>query len=111
MKPENFFVLDRFVEHMLLEDYSSTLFANSFSQACVSEHEANAICDFCPMQSRMFMCARLTLPDATSERASRPPQIGSNSDRSSPDPNSMLTASPKRCSLQGHHYCKPYLQL
>jgi hypothetical protein len=50
------------------------------------------------------MCARLTLPAATSERASRPPQIGSNSDQFSPDPNSMLTASPKRCSLQGHHY-------
>jgi hypothetical protein len=42
MKPENFFVLDRFVEHMLLEDYSSTLFANSFSQAFASQHEANA---------------------------------------------------------------------
>ena len=39
---EDFFVLDRFVEHMLLEDYSPTLFANSFSQAFASQHEANA---------------------------------------------------------------------
>ena len=37
------------------------------------------------------MGARLTLP-ATSERASTPPQIGNNSDQSSPDPSSMLNA-------------------
>ena len=41
MSPKNFSVLDRFVEHMLLEDYSPTLFASSLSQACVSEHEAH----------------------------------------------------------------------
>jgi hypothetical protein len=40
MTPKNFSVLDRFLEHMLLEDYSPTLFASSLSQACVSEHEA-----------------------------------------------------------------------
>ncbi|HSL04643.1 MAG TPA: hypothetical protein VK901_14035, partial [Nitrospiraceae bacterium] len=42
MTPENFSVLDRFVEHMVLEDYSPTYFANSFSQAIASQHEANA---------------------------------------------------------------------
>jgi hypothetical protein len=42
MTPENFSVLDRFVEHMLLEDYSPTLFANSLSQACASCGETNA---------------------------------------------------------------------
>ena len=42
MSPKNFSVLDRFVEHMLLEDYSPTLFANSLSQACASEHEARS---------------------------------------------------------------------
>ena len=73
MKPENFFVLDRFVEHMLLEDYSSTLFANSFSQAFASQHEANAnMRDFRPMQSKMFMRARLTLPAATGEIVTKP---------------------------------------
>ncbi|MBC7840625.1 MAG: polysaccharide deacetylase family protein [Nitrospiraceae bacterium] len=41
MSPKNFSVLDRFVEHMLLEDYSPTLFASSLSQACASEHEAH----------------------------------------------------------------------
>jgi hypothetical protein len=42
MTPENFTVLDRFVEHMLLEGYSPTLFANSLSQTCDSQHEAQA---------------------------------------------------------------------
>jgi hypothetical protein len=42
MTPENFSVLDRFVEHLLLEDYSPTLFANSLSQSCASQHEADA---------------------------------------------------------------------
>ena len=41
MTPENFSVLDRFVEHMLLEGYSHALFANSLSQACASQHEAH----------------------------------------------------------------------
>jgi len=41
MTPKNFSVLDRFVEHMLLEDYSATLFASSLSQACASEQEAH----------------------------------------------------------------------
>ena len=41
MSPKNFSVLDRFVEHILLEDYSPTLFASSLSQACASEHEAH----------------------------------------------------------------------
>jgi hypothetical protein len=41
MTPKNFSVLDRFLEHMLLEDYSPTLFASSLSQACVSEHDAH----------------------------------------------------------------------
>ena len=41
MSPKNFSVLDRFVEHMLLEDYSPTLFASSLSQACASEHEVH----------------------------------------------------------------------
>ena len=41
MTPDNFSVLDRFVEHMLLEDYSPTLFANSLSQAFASQHEAH----------------------------------------------------------------------
>ena len=41
MTPKNFSVLDRFLEHMLLEDYSPTLFASSLSQACVPEHEAH----------------------------------------------------------------------
>ena len=41
MTPKNFSVLDRFLEHMLLEGYSPTLFASSLSQACVSEHEAH----------------------------------------------------------------------
>ena len=41
MTPENFSVLERFVEHMLLEDYSPTLFANSLSQACASQHDAH----------------------------------------------------------------------
>src|SRR6185295_19056483 len=36
MTPENFSILDQFVEHMLLEGYSPTLFSHSFSQACVS---------------------------------------------------------------------------
>ncbi len=55
------------------------------------------------------MCARLTLLVDTGERATTPPQIVSNSDQSLPDPSSMLTASSKRYSLQGYHYCKPYL--
>ena len=42
MTPDNFSLLDRFVEHMLLEDYSPTLFANSLSQACASYGEINA---------------------------------------------------------------------
>ena len=42
MTPENFSVLDRFVEHLLLEDYSPTLFANSLSQSLASQHEAQA---------------------------------------------------------------------
>lgn len=41
MTPKNFSVLDRFVEHILLEDYSHTLFANSLSQAVASQHEAD----------------------------------------------------------------------
>lgn len=41
MTPENFSVLERFVEHMLLEDYSPTLFANSLSQAGASQHDAH----------------------------------------------------------------------
>ena len=56
------------------------------------------------------MCARLTLPAATGEKASRPPQIGSNSDQFSPDPNSMLTASPKRCFSARTPLLQPYLQ-
>ena len=36
MTPENFSILDRFVEHMLTEGYSPTLFSHSFSQACAS---------------------------------------------------------------------------
>jgi hypothetical protein len=36
MTPENFSVLDRFVEHLLQEGYSPTLFADSFSQTCAS---------------------------------------------------------------------------
>ena len=36
MTPENFSILDRFVDHMLLEGYSPTLFSHSFSQACAS---------------------------------------------------------------------------
>jgi hypothetical protein len=36
MTPENFSILDQFVEHMLLEGYSPTLFSHSFSQACAS---------------------------------------------------------------------------
>lgn len=36
MTPENFSVLGRFVEHMLLERYSPTLFADSFSPAVAS---------------------------------------------------------------------------
>ena len=42
MTPENFSVLDRFVDHMLLEDYSPTLFVNSLSQTSASQHEAHA---------------------------------------------------------------------
>jgi hypothetical protein len=33
MTPDNFSILDGFVEHMLLQGYSSTLFAGSFSEA------------------------------------------------------------------------------
>jgi hypothetical protein len=36
MTPENFSILDRFVDHMLLEGYSPTLFSHSFSQTCAS---------------------------------------------------------------------------
>jgi hypothetical protein len=36
MTPENFSILDRFVDHMLLEGYSPTLFSHSFSQARAS---------------------------------------------------------------------------
>jgi hypothetical protein len=36
MTPENFSVLDRFVEHLLQEGYSPMLFADSFSQTCAS---------------------------------------------------------------------------
>ncbi len=42
MTPENFSILDRFVEHLLLEDYLPTLFAHSLSQPCASQHEAQA---------------------------------------------------------------------
>lgn len=41
MTPDNFSVLDRFVDHMLQEDYSPTLFANSLSQACAAYGETN----------------------------------------------------------------------
>jgi hypothetical protein len=40
MTPENFSVLDGFVEHMLLERYSPTLFADSFGEARTSSYEA-----------------------------------------------------------------------
>jgi peptidoglycan/xylan/chitin deacetylase (PgdA/CDA1 family) len=36
MTPENFSILGRFVDHMLLEGYSPTLFSHSFSQASAS---------------------------------------------------------------------------
>jgi len=36
MTPENFSILDRFVDHMLLKGYSPTLFSHSFSQTCAS---------------------------------------------------------------------------
>lgn len=39
MTPKNFSVLDRFVEHMLLEEYSPTLFANSLSYTCALDHD------------------------------------------------------------------------
>ena len=38
MTPENFSVLDGFVEHMLLQGYSSTLFADSFSTALAASN-------------------------------------------------------------------------
>jgi hypothetical protein len=36
MTPENFSLLDGFVEHMMRQRYSSALFADSFSKVLVS---------------------------------------------------------------------------
>ena len=40
MGPENFSLLDTFVEHMVRRGYSSTLFADSFGEALTSSYEA-----------------------------------------------------------------------
>ena len=42
MTPENISLLDGFVEHMMQQGYSPTLFADSFSKALVSRYEACA---------------------------------------------------------------------
>ena len=42
MRPENFSLLDAFVEHMVRQGYSTTLFADSFSKARNSSYEARA---------------------------------------------------------------------
>ena len=40
MGPENFSILDTFVEHMVRRGYASTLFADSFGEALTSSYEA-----------------------------------------------------------------------